>query len=275
MKKQIITVITIFMFILASCSIVQANSSATVTLKTSSSTVKAGEEFTVTMSVTCEDGINGIDTKYKYDTDKLEFVSDEIKDSKAMVNLSQGSGDSITIINNSESSTKNVDIVLTFKVKEGTKSGEKATITTEDILVDSNAETNSECTIKALSASITVSDKTSGEGDTSKGDGTNTDKTQNPEKDNEQKKDNSTEQKTNTGTEQQPNSGTTEKPSTTGTKTDETTTSTQKKTTGETNASGLPYTGTNGMALIVAGLAFISACIAIVAYKKYSKYKGI
>lgn len=256
MKKIIITVITILIFTLASCSIAQANSSATVTLKTSSSTIKAGEEFTVTMSVTCEDGINGIDTKYKYDTNKLEFVNDEIKDSKTMINLGQGSGDSITIINNAESSTKNVNIVLTFKVKEGAKPGEKATITTEDILVDSNAETNSECTIKAQSVSITVGDETSGEGESSKGDGTNTDKTQDSDTDNEQK--------TDTETEKQPNSVTTEK---------ETTTST--KTTGSTNASKLPYTGINEMTLVIMGLAFISVCVAIVAYKKYSKYKGI
>lgn len=99
MKKTIIGIMTILVLILANITVVQA-ATATATLKTSNETVKVGETFTVTLSVSCEDGINGIDCTYSYDEDKLELVSAALKDTTTWASL--GSGKDITVISNSE-----------------------------------------------------------------------------------------------------------------------------------------------------------------------------
>ncbi len=65
MKTKIITanIIANIYNILASISFA---ATGTVEFKPNTTEVKKGETFTVTLSATSEDGINGIDTKYTY-----------------------------------------------------------------------------------------------------------------------------------------------------------------------------------------------------------------
>ena len=70
MKIKIITAIIIAILIMLLASISFA-ASGTVEFKPSTTEVKKGDTFTVTLSATSEDGINGIDTKYTYDSEKF------------------------------------------------------------------------------------------------------------------------------------------------------------------------------------------------------------
>lgn len=247
MKNKLITFAIIFMVILANLGIVQAATTATATLKTNKDKVKPGDTFTVTLSVACEDGINGIDTTYSYDTDKLELVSASVKDSTNWSSL--GADNQITVICNSTSKITTADIyVLTFKVKDSVATGTTANISTTDILVDSDAATNSEKTVKALKVSITAEKESSNNGNESTGEGTGTEQPDNKE-DVTQTPSNKIEG-TNTSN------------------------STSKISTDNTVAktSTLPKTGKGGVALIV---IMAIAIIGVIAYKKYDNYKGI
>lgn len=182
MKKSLFIIGAIIIAILANITIVKASSTPTVSLKTSSSQVKPGDTFTVTISVTCEDGINGIDTTYSYDENKLEYVSGSVANTNNWSSLS--SDNQITVICNSTSKITSADVyVLTFKVKDSATIGDIAKINTTDILVDSDASSNSESTISAKTASVTIAKTTeesgnngSGtEGDNSGTEGDNTD----------------------------------------------------------------------------------------------------
>ena len=68
MKTKIISanIIAIFIILLSSISFA---TTGTVEFKSYTTEVKKGETFTVTLSATSEDGINGIDTKYIYDSE--------------------------------------------------------------------------------------------------------------------------------------------------------------------------------------------------------------
>lgn len=257
MKKKLITFAIIIMVILANLSIVQAATTATATLKTNKDKVKPGDTFTVTLSVACEDGINGIDTTYSYDTDKLELVSANVKDSANWSSL--GSDKQITVISNSTSKIKTADVyVLTFKLKDTVANGTTASISTTDILVDSDAATDSEKTVKALKVSVTAEAESSNNGNQSTGEGTGTEKpgdttgegtgTQQPSN-------------TTTGT-NNPTSNNTNSISKINTNTDNTVT---KVTT-------LPKTGKSEIVLVIAGVLIIAS---VFAYKKYNNYKGL
>ncbi len=152
MKKTLFVLGLIMAILMVGISVVNA-ADATVDLRTSSETVKPGDTFTVILSAKCEDGINGIDTKFSYDTDKLEFVKKEVANSDNWSNLG-GDGD-ITVICNSTDSIKTADIyVLTFKVKDSVADGATATISTDSILLDSDAATNSTVSIAGKTATV-------------------------------------------------------------------------------------------------------------------------
>lgn len=251
MRNKLITFAIIFMVILANLGIVQADTTATATLKTDKDKVKPGDTFTVTLSVACEDGINGIDTTYSYDTDKLELVSASVKDSTNWSSL--GADNQITVICNSTSKITTADIyVLTFKVKDSVATGTTANISTTDILVDSDAATNSEKTVKALKVLITAEKESSNNGNESTGEGTGT------EQPDSKPEGTQTPSSTTEGTKNQsPNK-----------------TNTSKNSTDNTVAktSTLPKTGKGGVTLIV---IMAIAIIGVIAYKKYDNYKGI
>lgn len=263
MKKKLITFAIIIMVIIANLSIVQA--ATTATLKTNKDKVKPGDTFTVTLSVACEDGINGIDTTYSYDTDKLELVSASVKDSANWSSL--GSDKKITVICNSTSKITTAELyVLTFKLKDTVATGTTVSISTTDILVDSDAATNSEKTIKALNVSVTAETESSNNGSQSTGEGAGTEKPGDTTGG-------------STGTEK-PGAATgggtgTQQPSDTigGTNNKNSNgTSSTPKTNLNNNVAKLPKTGKSEIVLVVAGVLTI---VSVIAYKKYNKYKGV
>lgn len=153
MKKIMLIFILLVVFMVVSTVTVKA-SNETAELKLSSSIVKPGETFTLKLSATCSDGINGIYTKIIYDEDKLEFIEGEVADSNL---ISLGAGTEITVISNSNSKITTADIyVLKFKVKSDVSTGSIANISTEEIGIDSDAATNSETKIDSKSVSVKI-----------------------------------------------------------------------------------------------------------------------
>ena len=157
MKKYIIFNIVILL-VLSICTSVSATTDTIVGLKANNYQVKQGDTFKVTLSVSCEKGINGIDTTYAYDTSALELISANLINPSEWENFSQGAR--ITILSNSVSKITNADIYeFTFKVKENATVGAVVKINTGKILFDTDEATNSEIEIEEKSVSITVLDK--------------------------------------------------------------------------------------------------------------------
>lgn len=164
MKNKSIVIMLIIALIMSFSTISLAASKATITIKASNANIKVGETFTVTLSASCEDGINGIDTKYSYDTTKLELVNAAVANSTW---ASLGNEESITVICNSTSKITNSDIyILTFKIKEEVEVGEELEIAISETMLDSDAATNSVYTLESGKIKVIVSNETSGEGDT-------------------------------------------------------------------------------------------------------------
>lgn len=161
MSKKIFCVILILIFFLTGCLTVQA-ATATASLKTSNLTVKSGENFSVTLSVSCADGINGIaGLKCNYDSSKLELVSSSINDSNF---IDMGSSGEIALTCNSGQKITSSNIyVFNFKVKENVKADEKIVVSTNSFIVDSDLTTNSEISVSAQSTTITVASSSSGD----------------------------------------------------------------------------------------------------------------
>ena len=153
MIKKITTIIIATCMILFGLNIVNA-ATENVSLNVSSKSVKPGGTFTVTLSAKCDDGINGIDTTYSYDEDKLELVSAKVADDN-WVNL--GEDDAIQVICNTTSKITDSDIyILTFKVKDNAKTG-TAKVSTSEIKVDSDvSESSFEEKAKTVTVNITA-----------------------------------------------------------------------------------------------------------------------
>ena len=154
MKRKLMIIVFTMSFILANIITCYAATEPTVTLQADKTEVKAGETFTVTLSATCEDGINGIDTTYTYDTERLELVSANVASSNFS---SLGTENQITVICNSTESITSSDIyVLTFKVKDGIEVGSTAIVSVSETMIDSDAATNSQHTVAAQEVTITI-----------------------------------------------------------------------------------------------------------------------
>ena len=246
MKTKFIIVLTIMMVLILNMTISYANTTYGIFLNINPEEIKIGETFTVTLSANCNDGINGIDTTYSYDENKLELVSAEVADSKNWANL--GTDNQITVICNSTETITEADIyILTFKVKENVIAGDTAIISTTEILLDSDAETNSEIMIDAKELSITVASEEEENPPTNPDDDSNT---ENPDNDTTEKPDD------NSQNGQQNNI----------------ITSTPGDIDNLVSADKLPYTGTNLMIILgIIGLTIL----AIVFYKINKKYKNI
>lgn len=154
MKRKLMIIGFTVLFILANIITCYAATEPTVTLQADKTEIKAGETFTVTLSATCEDGINGIDTTYTYDTEKLELVSANVASSDF---ASLGTDNQITVICNSTESITSADIyVLTFKVRDGVAADSTATVSISETILDSDAATDSQHIIATQEVTITV-----------------------------------------------------------------------------------------------------------------------
>ena len=140
MVRKIIAIIMTLNMVLFSMNIVNA-ASGSASLNASNTSVKPGETFTITISAKSNDGINGIDTTYSYDTDKLELVSENVANNKW---VSMGSNSAVQVICNTTSKVTSDNIyILTFKVKNNAAAGTTAKVSTSDIKVDSDVSTSS------------------------------------------------------------------------------------------------------------------------------------
>ena len=128
----------------------------TAKLAVSSNEVKQGDTFTVTLNVSCEDGINGVmDIQCNYDEDNLELVDSGVKDSRF---ITLGSD----IICNSEEKVTSSDIyVFNFKVKDAATVNKEINISLDKISIDSDASENSTSEIDVTPTKIKVIDKDS------------------------------------------------------------------------------------------------------------------
>ena len=162
MYRKIAILFISIVIVLASFSVVQA-ASATATLTPSSTTLKPGDTFSVTLSLNCAEGINGATgITLNYDKNVLELTSSNIKDSN-FINL--GTSDEIDLMFNSEGETitsTNV-YVWNFKVKDTATNGATATISVSDIAVDSFAENNSETIASGKSITVTIESNSNSE----------------------------------------------------------------------------------------------------------------
>lgn len=240
MKIKIITAIIIAILIMLLASISFA-ASGTVEFKPSTTEVKKGDTFTVTLSATSEDGINGIDTKYTYDSEKLELVNEKVVDTSNWSNM--GTSPDITIICNSTQSIKNADIyILTFKVKDNVTSGSSIKVETTKILLDTDAQTDSEVEIPSKKIEITVK---------------------------EVPKDNPNQE------EPEDNPNPSNKPSNeSGNNNSKTTTESEPAKSDSTTVIGrLPQTGENYVMIII--FIIIAIVLSVVFYKKYMQHKEI
>lgn len=136
--KKIISCMLVFAVVLGIfCSIVKASAEATfVSDKTE---VKQGETFTVTLSVSDTDGINGVMTEYSYDENSLELQ--EAKIGPKLVSL--GAGKKIETICNSGDETNIEVISLTFKVKDDAEVEQEVSVSTEEITISNFGESDS------------------------------------------------------------------------------------------------------------------------------------
>lgn len=243
MKTKLIIILTIMFLIILNTSTSNANTTYGISIDINPEQIKVGETFKVTLSVHCSDGINGIDTTYNYDTDMLELVSAELVDTKNWSSL--GTDNQITIICNSTEKITEADIyTLTFRVKEDVAVGDTAIISTSEILLDSDAETDSEIIIDAKKLSITVAGTEEGEKPTDPDNNTVVDGNEivNPDDNNQNQEENNT------------------------------IISKPENTDNTVSSNKLPYTGMNIIILLViAGLVMLSIGL----YRINNKYKNI
>ena len=269
MKNKIITV-AIFIILLSTEVFA---SSGTVEFKSNTTEVKKGETFTITISAKSEDGINGIDTQYSYDSNKLELVNEKVVDSSNWSNM--GASPDITLICNSTQSVKKADLyILTFKVKDDVSNGESLKIETTGILLDTDAQNDSEVNIPSKKVEIVVKDK-SGDNINENDNKTN----ESEDKENNEKTQNENDNKTNelknkedseenlSQNDEQSNASEKKESNISESKINTTRSdSTVKKGT-------LPKTGENF--IMIAMLIVIAIVVSMIFYKKYVQHKDI
>ena len=258
MKRVLLIGLIILIVIIAGITNVNAQDvSATAEFKANTTSVNPGGSFKVTLSAKSENGLNGIDTTYTYDTDKLELVNANVANNKW---ASLGEGNSITAICNTTDKVTTSDIyVLEFKVKDNVSAGTTAKINTTTIMIDTDAEKDSEVNIEAKSVEVSIAAK-------SENPGTNTPGTEQPGSDNTGKDETDT-QKPETN---KPN---TSDKGNTGTSTDKKGVSVTEspKESGVTTKGSLPKTGTNLIILSATIIVAIVGIISLVLYKRYRK----
>jgi len=274
--KKTITILVMFIFAVLVGSIPVQAVTATANLNVNKTTVKPGETFTVVLSVTCANEINGIITSYSYDTDKLELIS-----GKAGTNFaSLGENNNIELIVSKTGVTTADVYILEFKAKESIKEETSATVSLSNITV--SPMTGDDATLNAISTPITIKPETNqGEGNTTPTGGTadtgNTTPTGGTTDTGNTTPTGGTIDTGNTT----PTGGTTDVGNTTpsGNTSYNETTNTVRNTNSETNnntsgkkTSVLPYTG---MQPVIIGMIFVISGIAGIMYLSFRKYKNI
>ncbi len=146
MKRQLIVILSVVMIIIFGVILTVNAAGASVTLRSDKSEVEPGDTFTIVLSASCEDGINGLDGYLSYDINQLELVSKGSVDTEkwSLIPGEESEGKfEIPIMSNT--SSKSGDIFkVTFKVKDSVERGTTIKVTPEDIMLDSFAETDSE-----------------------------------------------------------------------------------------------------------------------------------
>lgn len=248
MKIKIIITSIIAIFIMLLAAKVFA-ATGTVKFEANTTEVEKGKEITITLSANSEDGINGIDTQYTYDSEKLELVSESVVDTTNWSNV--GTTPNITLICNAKETIKQADLyIIKFKVKDSVSAGDKIIIETTNILLDTDAKTDSDVNIPSKKIEVTVKEASKDDSNENKQPSSESENNQNEDKQSSNENKQSSKESENSQNENMP------------AKTD------------KTYASGvLPKTGKNY--IIITIFLIITIVLAIIFYKKYMQHKDI
>ncbi len=156
-KMLVTTILILTMFIAVGIKDVKA-ATATATLRSDKATVEPGDNFTVTLKASSEQGLNGIITEISYDSEKLEL--DSASTGTSFTNL-ESSKTKLSIIA-TETNVNTADVYsITFKAKSGA-TGE-AEIKTSEINIDTlESGENAMVTEGAKSIKITIDNSDAG-----------------------------------------------------------------------------------------------------------------
>ena len=153
--KKIIFSLTVIIMLLSCISFVSA-ADVSARLTSGTSAVKPGETFTVTLSATCSDGIDTVETAIQYDKDVLELVNGAVSDSSKWINFKEN--EIIEIFKNGRDNITYGDLyIMTFKVKDNAQLG-NTVISAGTITITSKAENNSVSTIDGEAITINISE---------------------------------------------------------------------------------------------------------------------
>ena len=162
MKKKIMIIGMMLLLILTNCITVYGATTSSVILQANKTEIKAGETFDVVVKVKSPDGINGIDTTYTYDTEKLELVNAFLTDDTILVDISMGTAGLISLMGIAPT-VSDIDTnvyTLTFKVKDGVAANSTATVSLGQTYLSTFAQSDSEHTIPEQSITIKVIEQT-------------------------------------------------------------------------------------------------------------------
>ena len=119
LKKIAMTAMLTLLFALLF--ITTVNAAETVSLTSNKTTVKAGEEFIVTVNIKCDDAINGFTGKLEWNENQIELVNKTLDSN--FVDLSSGFPQ-MEVLTNSDSVKETNLYKVTFKAKKSVSAGE-------------------------------------------------------------------------------------------------------------------------------------------------------
>lgn len=234
MKKVLISIFTLI-FIISMITVVNA-ASGSVSAVASSSQITKGNTFTISLAGTSDNPIDGMYTKFSYDTTVLELVS-----KTPGLNYGDNSSEGEILINNNSTSTSQTSgnlYTLTFKVLDNAKEGDTIINFSESELHLNENGTIGKTTVTINGVTVKI-----------KEDSTIIDKDDN--------KDNTKKPSNNQGSTNKPdnNSGSSSKPA--------------SKDTTKKATKKLPQTGLETGSIIWIAILSVFAVISYVSYKKY------
>ena len=160
MKKQIKILLLAIIIIIASAITVNA-ADATANLRASSTSLKKGDTFTVTLSAEYADGINGIEGLFSYDEDKLELVTKVVEgetisvESAASKWINLGVGLKFEVMSTSTATSGDI-VKATFRVKDDAEEGTTAKVTVSGIVLYTFDQNNSEKDLGTKEVEISI-----------------------------------------------------------------------------------------------------------------------
>ena len=272
--KKIISILVVILLLFSLGTAVKA-ATATMDLKISKESIRPGETFTVSLSITCPDGINGVvGIKSSYDTDKLELISCQA--SSNFSNLGTEAEADLIVLSNDKITSDDV-FSWTFKANEDITEETNVNISIEELTVDSDSNTDSEVHLSGINKTITIKPESAVDPAEDPGENPNENPNENPSKQpSENPNENPSKQPSenpNENPSEQPSESPNDKPTTSEDKAND---SNKDKTVYPTNGNEkggvLPHTGKGRVFL---GMVIVCIISLVIAYKKYSKYKGI